>query len=41
MKGNIGQTKKNLFINQGTLTTKQKKIFSKLAEELDIDKIIP
>ena len=40
MKGNIGPSmKKN--VNVDDATANQKKIFSKMAEEFDIDNVIP
>jgi hypothetical protein len=39
LKGNIGPAKKGGF--NGGLDTRQKKLFSKMADEFDIDKVIP
>lgn len=40
MKGNIGPSmKKNVHVDDAT--NNQKKIFSKMAEEFDIDNVIP
>lgn len=41
MKGNIGPTKKLAIDSTGTFANQQKKLFSKMADEFDIDKVIP
>ena len=41
MKGNIGPTIKNTYIDAENLSTNQKAILDRMAEELDIDRIIP
>lgn len=40
MKGNIGPTQKNA-VESSNYDNNQRKIFSKIAEEFDIDKVIP
>lgn len=41
MKGNIGPSKKSYYFNQDNIDNKQKRLFSKMADEFDIDKVIP
>lgn len=41
MKGNIGPSKKNTYIDPDDVDKRQKRIFQKLAEEFDIDNVIP
>ena len=41
MKGNIGPTKKLAIDSTSSYANQQKKLFSKMAEEFDIDKVIP
>lgn len=41
MKGNIGPVKKNAFIDGDEVDQRQKYIFKKMAEEFDIDNVIP
>ena len=40
MKGNIGPTKKSQFLSS-EMEHNKKKLFSRIAEEFDIDRIIP
>lgn len=41
MKGNIGPSKKNTYIDPDEVDNHQKRIWRKLAEEFDIDNVIP
>jgi hypothetical protein len=41
MKGNIGPSKKNTYIDPDEVDIIQKRIWRKLAEEFDIDNVIP
>jgi hypothetical protein len=41
MKGNIGPVKRGSYIDGEELDQRQKHIFKKMAEEFDIDNVIP
>lgn len=41
MMGNIGFTKKNAYVDPDEIDNDKKHIFRKLAEEFDIDNVIP
>lgn len=41
MKGNIGPTIKNTYIDPDNLPRNQKEILQRMADEFDIDKVIP
>lgn len=41
MKGNIGPTSKHIIVNDTNYSSQNRQLFNKMAEEFDIDKVIP